>query len=168
MSKKLKDIFLSLGLLVVGICLLLWAEKVTNTVSIILGIVAIIYSGTILVPALKNKKGDNSEIALAAVLFVAGLVLLIKPSIIGETISFVIGIFIIIMSASKLKANLDLKKSKNNNLGMILSIIGFIIGLMCLLGKLIIPDLILKFIGVMLIIYSATNIIDTIILPSKK
>ena len=168
MSKKLKDIILSLGLLVVGICLLLWAEKVTNTVSIILGIVAIIYSLTILVPAFKNKKGENSQIAIAAILFIAGLVLLIKPGIIGETISFVIGIFIIITSASKLKDNLDLKKNKNNNLGLILTIIGLIIGLLCILGKLIIPDLVLKFIGVMLIIYSATNIINSIILPNKK
>ena len=168
MSKKLKDMFLSIGLLVIGICLLLWAEKVTNTVAIILGIVAIIYSLTILIPALKNKKGESSEIALAAILFIVGLVLLIKPGIIGETISFVIGIFLIIMSASKLKDDLDLKKNKNNNLGLILTIVGFVLGLLCILGKLIIPDLVLKFIGVILIIYSATNIINTIILPNKK
>ena len=46
-----------------------------------------------------------------------------------------------------------------------LAITGIVIGILCVLGKILIPNIILEFIGVMLIIFSVVSIINAIITP---
>ena len=59
-------------------------------------------------------------------------------------------------------------KKTRSKTGVYLSILGIVLGLLCLLGKLIIPDIVLKFVGFLVIVYSLSNIIITILLPSNK
>ena len=167
MKNKIEEIIVDLGLLIVGFALFIWAEKVTTLASRIIGIIAIAYALILALSIYKGKENKKGEILLSILLFIGGLILVIKPGIIGETISFVVGIFIILTSAKKLRDSIELKKNSKSSLSLYLSIIGIIIGILCVLGKMIIPDIILKFIGLMLVIYSALAILNTIILPKK-
>ncbi len=166
--KKIEEVATSLALLFVGVSLFLWAEKVTNLVSIILGVIMLLYSLFLLISIRKDLSNNKGELTLAIILLIGGIVLLVKPEIIKETISFVIGIFIIITSISKLNVAINNSKKTRSKTGVYLSILGIVLGLLCLLGKLIIPDIVLKFVGFLVIVYSLSNIINTILLPSNK
>ena len=62
-----------------------------------------------------------------------------------------------------------LSKSINTKMtsSIVLSIIGIIIGIMCIVGKFLVPDIIVTYIGVMLILYSVISIINIIIIGRK-
>ena len=55
----------------------------------------------------------------------------------------------------------------NYALNIGLSITGIVIGILCVIGKLLIPNIVLEFMGVLLIIFSVTNVINALITPSK-
>ena len=48
-----------------------------------------------------------------------------------------------------------------------LSIVGIIIGIMSIVGKFLFPDIIVTYIGIMLIIYSVTSIINVVLINRK-
>ena len=157
MKEKFQSWIISLGI----------SEKVTNTVSIVFGSVLLIYGVVGLINYYTSKNKKTEDLVYPVVLLVLGLILVVRPSIISEIISFVIGIFIMISSFIKLHKVLKNKNSSKYKLGLGLSIAGIVIGLLCILGKLMIPDIVLSFVGLMLLIYSVTDIINIIISESK-
>ena len=165
MKKKFGDILISLILLGVGICLFMWAEKVTELAARIFGCGLLLYGIINGLTAYKNQNKDTAGIAIAVTCFVVGLILVIRPNIISEIISFVIGIYVLISGIMKLKITMDNKNSKRYNMNFWLSIAIIIIGVLCILGKLLIPNIVLKFVGVLLIIFGVINITSTISLP---
>lgn len=168
MKEKLQGVVVSLGIFFIGLFLLLWAEKVTNLVSIVFGTLLIIYGGFGLISYYKDKEKNSSSVIISSILLIAGLVLVIRPSIISEIISFVAGFFIVITSLVKLKNVLDNKTSPNYSKGLFLSIAGIVIGLLCIIGKLLIPNIILRFVGVMIMFYSMVNIMSIFLITKIK
>ena len=167
MKEKFIEILISLGLLVVGVSLLLWAEKVTNTTSQIFGAIMILYglyNGYVYYKSAERRAVDA---IFAIILLVCGIILVVKPSIVTELVSIVIGVYIIFASIVRLRVVLEFKESKNYNMGFWLSIAGIVIGILCIVGKLLIPNIVLQFVGVLLIIYSVTNIINILAMPKK-
>ena len=168
MKDKFSKIVLSLGTLAIGIFVLLGADKVTTTAAMLFGICLVVY-GLINGLTVYKKEPDNTGKLVCQILIgIVGIVLIIKPNIISEIISFVIGIYIMFSSLVSLKLVLDNKSSKKYKMGLILSIAGIVIGFLCILGKLLIPNLILRFLGAALIVYSVIAIMNIIIIPSKK
>ena len=53
-KSRIKDILISLLMIVFGICLFIWAEKVTNTISILIGIA--IVGGGVAVFIIRRRK----------------------------------------------------------------------------------------------------------------
>ena len=168
MKEKIVDILISICLFIVGMCLLLWAEKVTNTVSIILGCVMIVYGIYEAFNYYKSTDKNVIDVIFAIILIACGIILVVKPSIVTELISIVIGAYILLSSIVRLRIALEVKKLTNYNLGFGLSICGIVIGILCIVGKLLIPNIALQFVGVMLMVYSITNIINVIALPAKS
>ena len=168
MKNKVSDIVVSIIIFGIGICLLLWAESVINIVSILLGALLIINGIFNAIAYFKNQ--DNKAINITAATFkiVIGTILLAKPSLLSEIISFIIGLFILITSIANLINTLNNKNANNYNVTLGLSITGIIIGILCIIGKFLIPNIILEFIGLMLIIFSIVNIIDTILLANEN
>ena len=167
MKEKLIEILMSMGLCVVGVCLLLWAEKVTNTTSQIFGAILILYGLYNGYSYYKSTDRRVVDAIFAVILIVCGIILVVKPSIVTELVSIVIGAYIIVASIIRLRVVLEYKDNKNYNIGFWLSISGIVIGILCIVGKLLIPNIVLQFVGILLIIYSITNIINTISLPKK-
>ncbi len=167
MKSRFSDIGLSVCIFVIGLCLLLWAEKVTNLVSQIFGTVLILYS---IYQIILYVKSDIKKILilLYTILFlVIGIILVVRPTIVSEIISFVIGVYIILMSVKNIGLALEFKDSPNYKLGVCLGIAEIIIGILCVLGKMLIPNIVLRFIGLLLVIYGVINIIDAIVVPRK-
>lgn len=155
---KTNEIIVSIFLFIIGFCLFMWANVVTNTFSMIIGGILIGYSVVNGILYFKNKEKNTTSILAIITLFIISLILIIRPSIIGEIISFVIGIYILLSSLSNLNITLNNKQNKKYHLNLALSIIGIIIGVLCILGKILLPDLILRYLGLMLMIYSIIDI----------
>lgn len=168
----LSEVLMYLCILVLGICLAVWADKVTSFVSIALGILALVYAITRFVYYFKSKEkimADNLDFITAIVIFVIGLVLIIKVNFLKELVSFIIGIYILLSSVLKLSESINLGKNLNTKLTgpTVLSLIGIFIGILCIIGKFILPDMIITYIGILLIIYSIISIIELFMLNKK-
>lgn len=165
-KQKISEIFISILLFIIGICLLIWAQKVINVASIMLGIILIMYGAVNVINTIQSNNYTAINIFGASVKIVLGVILICNPSLLSEVISFIVGIFILISSIMGLSYVLSNKESNNFNLSLGLSIAGILIGILCILGKFLIPSIILQFIGLMLIIYSILNIVSINLYPT--
>ena len=173
MKKKiLNDIVVDGFILILGISLVVWADKVTNIVSILLGVMAILYGIIVFVNYFKKQDklfSDTMMFTYGIVLFVMGIILIFKVEFLKELISFVIGIYITLTSAMRLHETITVSRASNIKMtpALVLSIVGIVVGLLAITLKLIFPDLIVQYIGVLLIIYSVVNIINVIMIRRK-
>lgn len=168
----LAEIIMLLCTLILGISLVVWADKVTSIASIMLGIIAILYGVVACVNYFRNQDklmNDRLTFIYGIVIMVMGFVLVFKVDFLKELISFIIGIYIIFTSGIKLHESIMVGKNLNVKLkgATILAIVGIIIGLLCIAGKFLIPDMIVMYIGIMLIIYSVISIVELILLNKK-
>lgn len=171
-KNNLSEILMLLCVLVLGVCLTIWADKVTNIVSIFLGILGVLYSIIIFVNYFRNNSrllNDRLGFIYGIVILVIGFVLIFRVDFLKELISFVIGIYIILTSIIKLHESITISKNIKTTLtsAIVLAILGIVIGILCIVGKVLFPDIIIKYIGIMLILYSVISIINTIIIGKK-
>ncbi len=167
------EILMNIGILVFGILLTMYADKITNIVSITIGILAILYAVGGFVKYFKNserKVSDNIELVYAITMLVVGGILIFRVDFLKNLVSFVAGIYILISSFMKLNESIQIGKKIENKLtgSIILSCIGVFIGLMCIVGKFLLPDMIIKYVGILLIVYGIINIINFIMLRRNK
>ena len=173
MKKKiLNDIVVDGFILILGISLVVWADKVTNIVSILLGVMAILYGIIAFVNYFKKQDklfSDTMMFTYGIVLFVMGIILIFKVEFLKELISFVIGIYITLTSAMRLHETITVSRASNIKMtpALVLSIVGIVVGLLAITLKLIFPDLIVQYIGVLLIIYSVVNMVNVIMIRRK-
>ena len=169
MKMKIYSIVISICLFLVGVFMLLWAETVTNLFSLIAGGFLIAYAILNYISYIKNN-GNRLIIIPILVFLIVGIILVVRPSIINEIISFIAGIYFILTSIQRIMDSSELKSSKdeNYNLSLGLGIAGIVIGILCVVGKILIPNLLLRFIGLMLVIYSIIDIINTILLKKES
>lgn len=148
-------------MLALGICLLIWADKVTTMISIIIGVTFLVYAAYNLIAyfRIENRSiSDQAKLISGIALAIAGIFLVTQSDFLKELISVFIGVFILVESILRLQ---DVLASKNvnpnykNSLG--LAIIGVVCGALCIFGKIVIPDLILQVLGVLLIIFAFTD-----------
>ena len=152
-------------MLVLGVCLLIWADKVTSFISIAFGIMMLIYAAYTIIDCLRTKQNSSSKIITAIALCIAGLFLIIQNSFLKELVSAIIGIFIVIIGIVKLQNAIHSKPYNPKYLTpLILALIEILCGVLCITGRFIVPDLILQFLGVLLIISSLFDIIGSIMI----
>ena len=173
MKKKiLNDIVVDGFILILGISLVVWADKVTNIVSVLLGVMAILYGIIVFVNYFRKQDklfSDTMMFTYGIVLFVMGIILIFKVEFLKELISFVIGIYITLTSAMRLHETITVSRASNKKMtpALVLSIVGIVVGLLAITLKLIFPDLIVQYIGVLLIIYSVVNMVNVIMIRRK-
>ena len=166
MKKKFGDLVLSVFLFVIGICLLYWSDEVIMVVTILLGSTFILYGIITLIKYLRANPKSILSIMIGVLSIIIGIILLFRQTIISEIISFIVGLYIIITSIGSLMLAIE-QHGNNYALNIGLSITGIVIGILCVIGKLLIPNIVLEFMGVLLIIFSVTNVINALITPSK-
>lgn len=158
-------------LLALGVSLLIWADKVTDAISITIGVLFIIYGAFNFIKYLRaeKKSSETASLITAIALTIAGVFLSVQTGFVKEAISFIVGLFIVIVSIIKLQDALAYRAlGPNYRLPMILSIIGLAAGVLCIVGKIMISDIIMQILGVMLIIFSVSNIANSVALNKLK
>lgn len=154
-------IYMNIVLLALGIALVIWADKVTSLISIIIGATFLALAAYNLVAYLRVENRDVKEVPkliTALALGIAGAFLIIQNGFIKEVISIIVGIFLLVESIFRLQDALESKKiNPNYKNALILSVIGIALGMLCILGKIIIPDLLLQVFGIILIVFSIVD-----------
>lgn len=174
-KRKFQDLFapilVDIFLLILGICLLVWADKVTSFISITIGIIFILYGAYNFLDYLRAQKEQKklTSIITGIALSIAGVFLCVQTGFIKESISFIVGIFIIIISLIRLQDALALRNlGPNYRLPMVLSIVGIAAGVLCVVGKVMISDIFIQILGIMLIIFAVSNIANNISINKIK
>ena len=168
-DKKVSDIVLAICLLVFGVFLIIWAERITKIFSILLGIIGIMYAIMTFINYFKVKDksfGNILNFIYGIFILVIGCILVFRVDFLKELISFIVGIYIILSSTLKLYEVLITQKRDNVKLksSVVITLILILLGILCICGKFLIPDLIVRFMGVILVIYSIMVIANTLIL----
>ena len=153
-AKKEKSAFgpisVNIVLFVIGLCLAIWADKVTNIMSIVLGVLLLLVASYYVIDYFRDNKredadGEISKLIAAVFLAIVGL--------------FFISTGLAISGLSGLHDALDLKKSNPNEYKkpLIFAILSVIFGTLCILGKLVVPDLMLTILGIMMMFFSISS-----------
>jgi len=156
-SSKLDKIVSSVALLCVGVCFVVWADQVTEWIAILLGAAALIYSLVAFIKFLSGGPKLRTTLQLFYIIlsFAAGLLLVSRASFIKEAISFIIGIYIMLTSAVQLLNLSDLRRAIGAPVGSyVWSVLGIIVGLLCVTGQFIVPDELARLTGIVMIVYA--------------
>ena len=166
-NEKNNKAFLALSLidiilLALGIALLIWADKVVNSISIAIGSLFILYAVYNFIAYFRSEKKatDTTKLIAGIAMIIAGGFLIVQTNFIKEIISFIVGIFIIFESMIKLQDSLKLCKTNKEvaKTPLVLSVISLACGILFIFGKILIPDIFLQILGVMLIVFSFADI----------
>jgi Uncharacterized conserved protein len=172
-AKKIAPpIIIDVIMLVLGISLLIWAGTVTNVISITIGILFLLYATFNFVGyfRIKEKKArDIPALITGIALLVAGIFLCTQTHFIKEVISFIVGIFIILESMLRIQDALMFRKSHPDSFKtpLILALIGLLCGVLCILGKILIPDIMFQVLGAMIVIFAFADI-SSILTSNRK
>lgn len=166
------EVLMLICTLILGICLVMWADKVTTAISILLGCIAVFYGIAAFINYFGNQErimADRMQFIFGIVVLVIGFILIFKVDFLKELVSFIIGLYILFSSIIKLRECIFLSKELKVKMtgALVLSILGIVIGIMCILGKFIVGDMIVKYIGIMLIIYSVISFVELILVKRR-
>ena len=157
------SILMSLIFLIFGILLFINPEGVIVTISVIIGIIGMIFGLFEIIFYFKSM----SHTALISGVFslIAGVVLVTNTNILATIIPMIIGIGMVLKGVKKLELAASFKEQNIDNWSYVL--IGAILGLLC--GIFFIANPIMgavvttQIIGLLIIIYAIISIIDNII-----
>ncbi|MBR0134010.1 DUF308 domain-containing protein [Candidatus Saccharibacteria bacterium] len=147
-------------LFALGVCLIVWADKVTNAISIAIGSLFILYALYNFIDYYRAKAGEKHIMNLVTgiAMIIAGVFLCVNTGFIKEALSFIVGTFIIIISLMRLQDSLKLKKSSSKyQLPLYMAIIGILAGTLMIIGKIFITDIFMQVIGVFIVIFAISN-----------
>ena len=147
----------SLALFCVGICLIIWAEEATDIIAIILGGFALLYSILGLARFITASPRERRSLSLFFIIlsFIIGILLILRTDFIKGAISFIIGFYIILTSATAIVDLYDSRQKLGLKLGSyIWPVIGLLVGILCVSGQFIVPDQLARLTGAVLVVYA--------------
>lgn len=168
MNKFFRSSMITSGfLMVLGILLLFQSEITILSISYVLGAILIAIGVLAIIRFIKNTNNSTKselDIIYGVVTVILGLLIIQNPQAIASIIPIILGITIIINSATKLQYSFELKANKNNQwkATMLVSIISTICGVVLLFNPFKGAVLLTQVVGIFIIIYSVLDIISTI------
>lgn len=164
-SSKPEKIVTSIALLFVGICFIVWADKITDWIATLFGILALFYAFVKTIKFVKTEPEKRTTLPLIYIVLSAavGIMLVSHADFIKEVISFAVGIYIILTCSVQL---LGMSKVSHRNGSLVWPIIGIVVGVLCITGHFIIPNEIARIIGIALIIYAIVYLTGTLSIES--
>ena len=112
-----------------------------------------------------NSPAKNEmEIVYGIITIILGIIVITNPKAIASIIPIVVGLLIVISSATKLQYSLDLKREKNDiwKSTLILSIITLLCGVLLLFNPFKGAEFLAKIIGILILLYAILDMISTI------
>ena len=161
--KKIKwaNVFISLLLIGIGVCIFVWKTVTTSTLCIAIGAAALLFGILKLVSYfVRDVKGVavNYDFSVGALAVIFGIIMLIHPQNVVELLQVLIGVYLLLDSVFKLQTALDSKR-----LGVPGWWVTLIFTLVCLaLGFMLIfkieQDMLMTLIGISLIADGLQNL----------
>lgn len=166
MSKFIKSSILSsIALVVLGALLFFQSELTIVSISYIIGAVLVGIGVVAILKYILNKNNKNElDIVYGIVTVVLGIVVITNPKAIASIIPFILGILIVISSATKLGYGFELRKAKNSLwIGtVVIALITLVCGMLLLFNPFAGAKFILKVVGALIFTYGVLDIISTI------
>ena len=156
-------------MLIMGICMLAWPDKILSMISIVIGVIFVSYAAYNIIKYIRIENRKNSDLPFlisGIALAIAGSFLIFQSSFIEAFFSILIGVILTISGIMNLQDALAIKSE--NKTTLILSLITLICGVLCLFGKLMPIQIMVIFIGVVLVIYSLADIVQSTMVYKKK
>ena len=177
MKDLLKKVFLmslvsSILFCVFGLLLFLQADAVIKTVSVMIGIILV---GLGIVPIVNYFKTRNagffSNTGLLYGIFsvVAGFIILFNSDILATIIPILSGVWVIVNSVNKIQISMELRDEKVDFwiVSFIFSLLMLVVGAFLIINPLKSSLYVTQTIGIVIMVYAALDIIDTIVIKVK-
>lgn len=167
------SMFTSIVLFFLGMLLVFQSEATITTISYIIGAILIAAGAFALIRYISiNTKGLDStdlDILYGIVSIVLGILIITNPHAIANIIPIILGIAIIISSASKIQCAFNLKNANNEiwKATMIIAIISTICGVILLFNPFAGAVWIMRIVGIFITIYSILDFISTYIIKKN-
>lgn len=158
------SIFTSIIFMIFGILLFFNPEGVIVTISCIIGFLLILVGICSIVFYFKNSTYLQSYLVSGVFSTICGIILISNTNIIATIIPIMIGICMIVLGIKKFDLSLRLKDNQINTwfYMLIMAILTFIFGIILILNPIQGAFIATKIIGIIIIIYSILDIIDSI------
>lgn len=163
------SIISSIALIAFGLLLILQSEVTIITISYIIGglLVALgVIAGISFFKNIKDRNKNDLDIVYGIVCVILGVIVIQNPEAIASIIPFVLGLVIIINSATKLQYSFELYKEKNSLWlsTLVLSIIMIVCGIVLIFNPFKGAVLLTRIVGIFILIYSLLDLISTFVI----
>ena len=159
-------------LVILGMLLFFKSEATIITIAYIIGAILIAIGAVAIITFIKNTNNvekNQLDIVYGVVTIIMGVLVVSTPEAIASIIPIIIGIGIVISSATKLQYSFELKSCNNPQwkATMIVSIISTICGIILLFNPFKGAVVITQVVAIFIIVYGLLDIISTIIIKKN-
>lgn len=149
---KLNVLLSALLSIFLGIILIIYPDNVTIFVCKLIGIILIIMGIVIFVPAITSP-GSRAPLAGGIIIFLLGLFIYFNPATVASLIPAFIGVMMIVHGAEDFRLALEIKDRNGDNwlMVMLLAVVTFVLGFICIISAFQIVTLGVIIIGISLI-----------------
>lgn len=171
MEKLMKKFFrssliTSLFLIALGLLLIFQSDAVIYSISYIIGGILIAIGVLAIIKFIQNTNNEQKaelDIVYGIVSVILGIIVIKNPQAIASIIPAILGISIVISSATKLQYAFELKANGNNlwKITMVISIISTLCGIVLLFNPFKALSSFTKVVGIFIVIYAVLDMIST-------
>ena len=162
---SITSIIFSLLFIFTGIFLLLKPETAINIVCYVLGVILVLWGVVSIIQFFSDKNSTNYlslSFIFGAFVFIFGIIILIKPSIIASIVPLLLGVWMVINGVTKLSYSLSIYKINKNILSIIGSILIVVFGVTLIFNPFEGAKGLTQIIGISLIVYSVLDLAESI------
>lgn len=156
------SIIFSIILMCVGLFLLINPETTLVAISYFVGLVLIVWGLVPIIKYLTDKESKNYiELTFVTGIFsfIFGVIIMVKPTIIGSIIPLLLGLWMLINGGIKLYYSIVLNKETNSLSSIVISVVILICGFTLVCNPFGGAIVMTKLVGIFLIIYSVLDLI---------
>lgn len=154
---KVFELLKAILFIILGILIVVDASHLTNFIAIVLGIIIIIFSALQIVSGIT----ENLRFIINGIVgIILGALIITNASFIKDLFSIILGVVITLTCLNNLffvDKSIDKKEAI---MYRIILIIDIIFGILCIVGNIIIPDLVVVFVGLLLFTYGVVEMIN--------
>ena len=153
---KVFELLKAILFIVLGILIVIDASHLTNFIAIVIGVVIIIFS---VLQILSGLTISFRTVINGIIGVIVGVLIVTNATFVKDLFSIIIGVIITLTCLNNLFLVDNSIPKREAIIYRIILIIDIIFGILCIVGSIVIPDLVILFIGILLFIY---GVIETI------
>lgn len=166
------SIVTSIFFIVIGLFLILKPETTITTISYVLGAIIMVSGVIFLIKYFSNKDQlgiFSGDLVYGVMSTIFGLILILNPTALAKIIPFILGIWIVISSVTKIQYSLQLKAYENKAWisTMIIAAITFIWGIILLFNPFEGAMVLTQVIGMFILVYAILDLIEVTIIKKN-